>query len=73
MDKRLSNLGLCYRARALVSGEEIVCEYLASSKIKYIFLANDASQGSKKKIINKANYFAFNEELKMQVNEKKKY
>ena len=57
MDKRLSNLGLCYRARALVSGEEIVCEYLASSKIKYIFLANDASQGSKKKIINKANFY----------------
>lgn len=57
MDKRLSNLGLCNRARGLVSGEEIVCEYLASSKVKYIFLANDASENAKKKIKNKAIYY----------------
>ena len=57
MDKILSNLGLCNRARGLISGEEMVCEYIASGKVKYVFLANDASQGSKKKIINKANYY----------------
>ena len=57
MDKILSNLGLCNRAGGLVSGEEIVCEYVASGKVKYIFLANDASNNAKKKILNKAKYY----------------
>ena len=57
MDKILSNLGLCNRAGGVVSGEEIVCEYVASGKVKYIFLANDASNNAKKKILNKAKYY----------------
>ncbi|MGM9970500.1 MAG: L7Ae/L30e/S12e/Gadd45 family ribosomal protein [Anaeroplasma sp.] len=57
MDKILNNLGLCFRANGLVSGEEIVCDYLAKGKVKYIFLASDASANAKKKIINKANYY----------------
>lgn len=57
MDNILSNLGLCNKARGLVSGEEIVCESMASGKIKYVFLANDASQNAKKKIYNKAKYY----------------
>lgn len=57
MDNVLSNLGLCNRARGLVSGEEIVCEYLASNKVKYVFLANDASDNAKKKIRNKALFY----------------
>lgn len=57
MDKILSNLGLCNRARGLVSGEEIVCEYIASGKVKYVFLATDASNNAKKKIKNKAQFY----------------
>lgn len=57
MDKILSNLGLCNRARGLVSGEEIVCEYMASGKVKYVFLATDASNNAKKKINNKAQFY----------------
>lgn len=57
MDKILSNIGLCNRAGGIISGEEIVCEYMASGKVFLIFLANDASDNAKKKIINKANYY----------------
>ena len=45
------------RARGLVSGEEIVCEYMASGKVKYVFLATDASNNAKKKIKNKAQFY----------------
>ena len=51
MDKVLNNLGLCNRANGLVSGEEIVCDYIAKGIVKYVFLANDASDNAKKKII----------------------
>lgn len=57
MDNILTNLGLCNRAGGLVSGEEIVCEYIASGKVKYVFLANDASNNAKKKIHNKCKYY----------------
>ena len=57
MDKILNNLGLCQRAGGLVSGEEIVIEYLRSGKIYYIFLANDASDNAKKMILDKASYY----------------
>lgn len=57
MDNVLSNLGLCNRARGLVSGEEIVCEYIASGKVKYVFLATDASNNAKKKVKNKAQFY----------------
>ncbi len=56
MDRILSNLGLCNKARGLVSGEEMICTSLASGKIKYIFLAHDASSGAKKKILYKSEY-----------------
>ncbi|MBQ3253959.1 MAG: ribosomal L7Ae/L30e/S12e/Gadd45 family protein [Acholeplasmatales bacterium] len=58
MDKILNNLGLCNRARGLVSGEEIVCDHMAKGKIKYVFLANDASDNAKKKILNKAKFYS---------------
>lgn len=57
MDKILSNLGLCARARGLVDGTDIVCSEMALNKIKLIFLANNASDNTKKKIYNKAKYY----------------
>ncbi len=57
MDKILNNLGLCQRAGGLVSGEEIVVEYLRLGKIYYIFLASDASSNAKKMILDKASYY----------------
>ncbi|MDE7264426.1 MAG: ribosomal L7Ae/L30e/S12e/Gadd45 family protein [Anaeroplasmataceae bacterium] len=57
MDKILNNLGLCQRANGLLSGEDNVCTELASGKIKYIFLANDASENTKKRIRDKASFY----------------
>ena len=57
MNKILNNLGLAMRANALVSGQEIVEEYLRGKKVFYIFLASDASANTKKAIYNKAKYY----------------
>lgn len=57
MDKILNNLGLCMRAGGLVTGTDYVCEYMRQNKIKLIFLASDASENTKNKITNKANYY----------------
>ena len=57
MVKILSNLGLCARARGLVDGTDIVCSLMANNRIYLVFLANDASENTKKKIRNKANYY----------------
>lgn len=57
MERRLSNLGLCRKAGGLVSGSDTVCEYLSSGRLYYIFLAGDASEGAKKKIRNKAEFY----------------
>ena len=57
MDKILNNLGLCNRARGLITGEEFVCDGMANKTVKYVFLASDASANAKKKIYNKANYY----------------
>ena len=57
MDKILSNLGLCARARGLVDGTDIVCSLMANNRIYLVFLANEASENTKKKIRNKANYY----------------
>ena len=57
MDKVLNNLGLCQRAGGLVAGEEIVIDGIRSQKVFYIFLAKDASDNTKKKLTDKANYY----------------
>lgn len=57
MDRILNNLGLCQRANGLISGEEMVVEGIQAKKVFYIFLANDASNNTKKKINDKALYY----------------
>ena len=57
MDKVLSNLGLCARARGLVAGTDIVIENLRKKKIYLIFLASDASENTIKMITDKAKYY----------------
>ena len=57
MDKVLNNLGLCTRARGLVSGTDIVIDYLKNKKVYLIFLASDASENTKKLVRDKAKYY----------------
>ena len=58
MDKKVSSLlSLCMRARKLAAGEH-ACEIaLRSTDARLILIAEDASEGTKKKFINKAFYY----------------
>ncbi len=60
MDKRLSNLGLCTRAKGIVLGLESVILGLQNNNIYYIFVASDAGNDAKKKVSNKAFYYKIN-------------
>ncbi len=57
MDKILNNLGLCQRASGVISGEEMVIEYIRANKVYYVFLASDASDNAKKQILDKAKFY----------------
>lgn len=56
MDKEriLSMLGLCQRARMLVSGEDMSLELIKKDKAKLVFLASDAGVNTSKRIQDKS-------------------
>lgn len=64
-DKALSLLGLAARARKIVSGEELVVKGIQRGIVFYVIIAEDASINSKKKIIDKCNFYdiPFNEKF----------
>jgi ribosomal protein L7Ae-like RNA K-turn-binding protein len=45
----VSLLGLCARARMLVTGEELVIKGVRNKSVALVIVANDASDGTKKK------------------------
>ena len=53
----LGLLGLARRARQLVSGEAIVLKNIQTNQAKFVFLAQDAGQATKKKFIDKCNFY----------------
>ena len=53
----LEYLGLCMRAKKLVSGESIVLDYIKSRKAKMVFLANDAMKNTTKRITDKTTFY----------------
>jgi ribosomal protein L7Ae-like RNA K-turn-binding protein len=56
-DKVLNLLGLCQRAKLLVSGEMFTLEKIKSNKAKLVFLASDAGPNTSKRIRDKALYY----------------
>jgi len=52
-DKFYSGLGLATRARKLVTGEETVLKAIRSGEAKLVILAEDASEGTRKKFHDK--------------------
>jgi len=52
-NKVYSLLGLAYRARKLITGEELVVKGIQSGQIMSVVLSNDASENTRKKIIDK--------------------
>lgn len=53
-DKILSILGLCQRARQLVSGEEMSLDLIKKNKAKLVILASDAGINTTKRVSDKA-------------------
>ena len=58
-DKLLSTVGLCARARKLVSGTPMVCEAMRSGKplILAVLEASDTSDNTHKKLADKCAYY----------------
>ena len=56
-DKIYSYLGICQKAGRMVSGEGACEKAIASGEGKLIIIAQDASDNTKKKFLNKAQYY----------------
>ena len=54
MDKRLNNIGLAYRAKKTLLGEEVLNKI---SKVKLLFLASDISEKSKERFLKKCFFY----------------
>ena len=52
----LSMLGLASRARKITSGETLIHD-IRNKKVHYVIIADDASDNTKKKIIDKCNFY----------------
>ena len=58
--KILNLLGLAQRARKVTLGEEFVLKELSKDQSNLVFLASDAGENIKNKIIKKTNYYSVN-------------
>ncbi len=56
--KILNLLGLAFRARKITLGEEFVLKELAKDQDNLVFLASDAGENIKNKIIKKTDYYS---------------
>ncbi|WP_454961355.1 L7Ae/L30e/S12e/Gadd45 family ribosomal protein [Eggerthia catenaformis] len=57
LNKQIYNtLGLAVRAKCLVTGENVLVG-IRNKSIKLVIIANDASENTKKRMINKCNYY----------------
>ncbi len=57
MNRVLSNLGLCTRARKLVSGEGVVLDAITHKKAKLVLISADCEKNTFKKLSNKCDYY----------------
>ncbi|MBS4770174.1 ribosomal L7Ae/L30e/S12e/Gadd45 family protein [Carnobacteriaceae bacterium zg-ZUI240] len=55
--KQLNLFGLATRAGMLVSGEETVLSEVKKNKAKLVVIANDLSENTKKKMMDKCHYY----------------
>lgn len=56
MNRILSTLGLCACARKISYGETLLKE-IKNKKVYYVVVASDASDNSKKRVIDKCNFY----------------
>ncbi len=57
MNKTLSTIGLCARARKLSAGAQLSCDAIRGGKAVAVFLCADASENTKKKVRNCSTYY----------------
>lgn len=57
MNKRLSSIGLCFRARKISLGTDTVIDGMRKKTVYLVFLANDSSEATIKKITDKAKFY----------------
>lgn len=57
MNNILNNLGICCRARGLISGEEFVIDGIRNGNVCLVFLASDASDNTRKRVNDKASFY----------------
>ncbi|MDH6363040.1 ribosomal protein L7Ae-like RNA K-turn-binding protein [Enterococcus sp. PF1-24] len=53
----LNFLGLAMRAGKLVTGEEMVIKTIQKEQAKFVFVANDASENTRKRLTDKCLYY----------------
>ncbi len=53
----IKNLGLAYRARKIVIGTDMTIESIRKQSVYLVILAHDASELTKKKILDKASFY----------------
>lgn len=53
----LNIVGLAYRARKCVTGEDLIIQHIRNKSAKLILIATDISERTKKKLIDKCNTF----------------
>ncbi|WP_096435368.1 YlxQ family RNA-binding protein [Alteribacter populi] len=56
-DRALNFLGLAYRARALVTGEDVVLQAVRKGKLRLVIMSEDASENTKKRFTDKCSYY----------------
>ncbi|MBP2099041.1 L7Ae/L30e/S12e/Gadd45 family ribosomal protein [Enterococcus rivorum] len=56
-EKILNLLGIAMRAGKLVTGEELTLRDVRSNQTKFVFVAADASENTRKKIKDKCSYY----------------
>ena len=76
-NKILGLIGLCKRAGKLVTGEQAVLDYIKRSAY-LVIIANDASEGTKKKLTDKCKsynvrYIIFSDKVTLGTYTKKEY
>ncbi len=56
-EKALNLLGLATRAGKMISGEELVLQSVRSKKAKLVIISTDASDNTRKKLLDKCAYY----------------
>ena len=56
-EKVLAMIGMAYKAKKVISGDETLKKSIKENKIKLLIIAEDASENTKKRFVNSATYY----------------